>query len=263
MTLAAAPARTPVPVPAPVAVETATADAPPADAADAGRVVAVVALAFGADPAMRALYPDPQQYLTYGPAFVRAFGGRAFDRGTVDYVAGYAGAALWLPPGVHADEDALGALLEESVAPPDRDEVNALFGQFETYHPRRRTGTCPSSASTPRGRGTATARRCSATPWRGATATARRPTWRPPVRAIARCTSGTGSRPSGRFRWGPGRPSGRCCAGPADRLRAGSLPYGPVGRSTHAPPAHARSAGAWATLCTGERLRGRRPEWAI
>ena len=131
MTLAAAPARTPAP--APVAVSTATADSSPADA---GRVVAVVALAFSADTAMRTLYPDPQQYLTYGPAFVRAFGGRALDRGAVDYVADYAGAALWLPPGVHADEDALGALLEESVAPPDRDEVNALFGQLEAFHPQ-------------------------------------------------------------------------------------------------------------------------------
>src|SRR5215216_3461302 len=101
----------PAPAPAPVPIQTATAGSP---GADVDRVVAVVALAFAADPAMRALYPDPLQYLTYGPAFVRAFGGRAFGHGVVDYVADYAGAALWLPPGVHADEAALGKLLEAS-----------------------------------------------------------------------------------------------------------------------------------------------------
>jgi len=85
MSLTAAPAPAAA---APVAVRTATGDVP---TANPDRVVAVVALAFSADAAMRALYPDPQQYWTYGPAFVRAFGGRAFAQGAVDYVDGYAG----------------------------------------------------------------------------------------------------------------------------------------------------------------------------
>ena len=97
--------------------------------------VAVVALAFSADAAMRALYPDPQQDWTYGPAFVRAFGGRAFHQGTIDYLDGYAGAALWLPPGVHADDAALGALLEASVPADALDAVLAGVGQFAGYHP--------------------------------------------------------------------------------------------------------------------------------
>ena len=126
----AAPATTPAA--AAVGVTTATAAAP---TADADRVVAVVALAFAADPAMRALYPDPLQYLTYGPAFIRAFGGSAFAHGVVDYVPGYAGAALWLPPGVRADDAPLGKLLEASVAPDELDAVVAAFGQFEVHHP--------------------------------------------------------------------------------------------------------------------------------
>jgi len=129
MSLTAAPAPAAA---APVAVRTATGDVP---TANPDRVVAVVALAFSADAAMRALYPDPQQYWTYGPAFVRAFGGRAFAQGAVDYVDGYAGAALWLPPGVHADDEALGALLEASVAADELGAVLAGFGQFEAYHP--------------------------------------------------------------------------------------------------------------------------------
>jgi len=124
---------TTAPTPAPAPIQTAPAGSPDADV---DRVVAVVALAFAADPAMRALYPDPWQYLTYGPAFVRAFGGSAFAHGVVDYVPGYAGAALWLPPGVHADEAPLGKLLEASVAPDDLAEVVAAFGQFDAHHPR-------------------------------------------------------------------------------------------------------------------------------
>jgi hypothetical protein len=43
------------------------------------RAVAVQVMAFGADPVMRWLYPEPDEYLTHFPRFVRAFGGRAFE----------------------------------------------------------------------------------------------------------------------------------------------------------------------------------------
>ena len=116
----------------------ATLTAPPvraAAAADAERVVAVLTLAFSADPVARWSYPDPQQYRTFWPEFVRAFGGLAFEHGTAFYTDGYAGAALWLPPGVHADEDALGALLERSIAPQDQAGVYAVLEQMGAYHP--------------------------------------------------------------------------------------------------------------------------------
>jgi ribosomal protein S18 acetylase RimI-like enzyme len=104
-------------------------------AADAERAVAAVALAFSADPAARWMYPEPQQYLSYWPEFVRTFGGKAFARGTASYAEGFAGAALWLPPGEHADDDALVALLQQSVAPRDQDVVFAVFEQMDAYHP--------------------------------------------------------------------------------------------------------------------------------
>lgn len=102
---------------------------------DAERAVAVLVLAFDADPVVRWLYPTPQQYLTFWPDFVRAFGGRAFDHGTAHQAEGYAGAALWLPPGVHSDDDALAALLQRSVAERDQKEVFAVLEQMEGYHP--------------------------------------------------------------------------------------------------------------------------------
>jgi hypothetical protein len=81
------------------------------------QVIATLVLAFMADPAVRRnLYPDSRQYQTHFAPFAKAFGGRAFALGTADYTDGFAGAALWLPPDVHPDDDALVALLRETVA---------------------------------------------------------------------------------------------------------------------------------------------------
>jgi hypothetical protein len=64
-------------------------------ASDAAPAIAVVVLAFSADPAARWTWPEPQQYLRHFPRFVQAFGGNAFTHGSAYYVDGYAGAALW------------------------------------------------------------------------------------------------------------------------------------------------------------------------
>ena len=50
--------------------------------ADVERAVAVIVLAFSADPVARWAYPDPRQYLTLFPPLVRAFGGKVFAEGT-------------------------------------------------------------------------------------------------------------------------------------------------------------------------------------
>jgi ribosomal protein S18 acetylase RimI-like enzyme len=106
-----------------------------AAASDAERAVAVLVLAFSADPATRWAFPEPSQYLTCFPEFVRAFGGRAFEHGTAYCAEDYAGAALWLPPGVRPDEDALGALFQRSVAEQNRREIFAVLEQMASYHP--------------------------------------------------------------------------------------------------------------------------------
>ena len=68
------------------------------------------------------------------PRFVEAFGGAAFAAGTA-YHADYSGAALWLAPGAAPDDEALAALMEETV-PPDRRAVTfAVFEQMGSYHP--------------------------------------------------------------------------------------------------------------------------------
>jgi ribosomal protein S18 acetylase RimI-like enzyme len=104
-------------------------------ASDEASVVDVVVLAFGTDPAARWLYRDPHQYLTHFPSFVRAFGGNAFAHGSAHYVDGYAGAALWLPPDIHPDEDALVGLFQRTVAARDQETMSAIFEQMGRYHP--------------------------------------------------------------------------------------------------------------------------------
>jgi hypothetical protein len=81
---------------------------------DEAAAIAVMVLAFSADPAARWTWPTPQQYLLHFPNFVKAFGGKAFAHGSAYYMDGYAGAALWLPPEVRPDEDALITLLQRT-----------------------------------------------------------------------------------------------------------------------------------------------------
>jgi GNAT superfamily N-acetyltransferase len=104
-------------------------------ASDAAPAIDTVVLAFSADPAARWTWPDPQQYLRHFPSFVRAFGGKAFAHGSAYYVDGHAGAALWLPPDVHPDEDALITLLQGTVAGQVQKDVFAVFEQMGRYHP--------------------------------------------------------------------------------------------------------------------------------
>jgi len=99
------------------------------------QAVAVVCLAFSSDPAARWTYPDPDAYLRYFPRVVRAFGGKAFEHGTGHQVGGFRGAALWLPAGVHPDQEALGAIMQESLAPDRLEEVSSVFERMGGYHP--------------------------------------------------------------------------------------------------------------------------------
>lgn len=95
---------------------------------EAEQAVAVISLAFATDPAARWTFPDALAYLTHFPAMVRAFGGPAFAQGTAYHVDGFAGAALWLPPGVEPDEETLVSIVQQA-APAERQAD--LFGVFE------------------------------------------------------------------------------------------------------------------------------------
>jgi GNAT superfamily N-acetyltransferase len=100
-----------------------------------GPAVATIVLAFAADPVTRWAWPHSRQYLAAMPTFVRAFGGNAFTHGGAHCTPDYIGAALWLPPGVHADVDRLGELMESTASPSARADGPAIFEQMAKYHP--------------------------------------------------------------------------------------------------------------------------------
>lgn len=103
----------------------------------AGRrqIVDVITLAFSSDPVSRWVYPNSQQYLEYFPNFIRLFAGKAFETETAHYLNGFSAAALWLPPGVEPDEDALVALFETTVEKKLHDDLFAFFEQMGKFHP--------------------------------------------------------------------------------------------------------------------------------
>ncbi|WP_368566076.1 GNAT family N-acetyltransferase [Pseudoxanthomonas sp. UTMC 1351] len=103
---------------------------------DEAPAIAVTVLAFSSDPAARWTWPDPQQYLMHFPSFVKTLGGKAFEHGSAYFVDGYAGAALWLPPEVGPDEDALIALLQRTGSASVQKDLLAVFEQMARYHPQ-------------------------------------------------------------------------------------------------------------------------------
>lgn len=114
--------------------------------ANSGRVVAagpadmeplinVMVLAFAGDSMARWMYRDLQRYLAYFGRFIRLFAGKAFSTGTAWCIESNLGGALWLPPGVRPDEDAIAVILDESLPHDVMADVNAAFTEMAAYHP--------------------------------------------------------------------------------------------------------------------------------
>jgi ribosomal protein S18 acetylase RimI-like enzyme len=110
-------------------VETAT----PGDEAAA---IAMLTLAFAADPMTRWSWPEPGTYLEAFPKLARAFGGAAFLKGTAHRIEGGAGVALWLPPGVEPDGEALGSLMQSTLKGPAMMEGAQIMQQMMAFHPQ-------------------------------------------------------------------------------------------------------------------------------
>ena len=107
-----------------------------ATAADTEPALAVLTLAFSADPPCRWAWPDPHQYLEAFPRFARAFGGAAIEHGTANYHEGFSGAALWLSPGVTPDEVSLMSVIQDTVKGSTKDGMFSMFEQMDAFHPR-------------------------------------------------------------------------------------------------------------------------------
>jgi ribosomal protein S18 acetylase RimI-like enzyme len=100
------------------------------------RAFDTLVIAFTADPVERWLYPEAHQYLTHFPAFLSAFGGKAFAQETVWRLGAFSGVALWLPPQVDLDGDAIVAVLTDTVAVEKHEDTLAVLGQMDDAHPK-------------------------------------------------------------------------------------------------------------------------------
>lgn len=103
--------------------------------ADEAAAIDAVVLAFVADPVARLCWPDPHQYLASMPSFTRAFGGGAFLHNGAHCTDDSAGAALWLPPHVRSEEEAMGEVLERTVSAAIRGDLFAVLDEMAKYHP--------------------------------------------------------------------------------------------------------------------------------
>jgi ribosomal protein S18 acetylase RimI-like enzyme len=98
-------------------------------------VVHTIVAAFAADPVVRWFWPEAHQYLESMPAFTVAFAGGGFMDGGAHTTDGYGGAALWLPPGVHPDENAVGAIVDQTVARSLQSDLLTLMDKMAGFHP--------------------------------------------------------------------------------------------------------------------------------
>lgn len=102
---------------------------------DEASAVGVVTMGFSTDPVARWVYPDPSEYLNWFPSFIRAFAGRSFENGSAYRTRDMAGAALWLPPGVHSDDDTVAELSQRTVERSKQADLFAVFEEMGAYHP--------------------------------------------------------------------------------------------------------------------------------
>lgn len=106
-----------------------------AEASEREACIASLVMAFATDPLLRWMLPDPDRYLGFFPQLVGHYCGRAFEHGSAYRSEDFAASAMWLPPGIGPDEEALGAVVQEAVDPALLDEVFNVLEQVGNAHP--------------------------------------------------------------------------------------------------------------------------------
>lgn len=117
--------------------------------------IATVVAAFAADPVERWLWVEEDLYERCFPDFVAAFGGRAFEHESAWELAAAGAVALWLPPGVESDEEAVVGVLSQTVPREKHDDLFSTLEQMAVAHPTHPHWYLPWLAVTPllQGRG--------------------------------------------------------------------------------------------------------------
>ena len=100
-----------------------------AEKSEQDAVLSTLMLAFGVDPCMRYALTEAETFIGAFRRLALALGGGAFEHGSAYVGADGACAALWLPPGVESDGEAIGALVEQLDVPPEKQEVLGQVGE--------------------------------------------------------------------------------------------------------------------------------------
>ena len=99
------------------------------------QAVAAIVAAFLTDPLARFAWPSPHDHLRAMPLAAREFAGGSFEHGTAYVSADFCGTALWLPPGVHPNGEALEGVFRDTANPEHLDNLLAPFEKMEQWHP--------------------------------------------------------------------------------------------------------------------------------
>jgi len=99
------------------------------------QTIASIVAAFLTDPIARFAWPSPHDHLRAMPLATQAFAGGSFAHGAAWVSADFCGAALWLPPGVHPDGEALERVFGESAKPEHLADLVATLEKMVQYHP--------------------------------------------------------------------------------------------------------------------------------
>jgi ribosomal protein S18 acetylase RimI-like enzyme len=106
-----------------------------AEASEKGAVLDTLMLAFAGDPCLRYVLDTPDKLLKGFRPFADGMGGAALEHGTAWLAHDGAAAALWLPPGVSSDREAMlsvvGAHARESKLPT----LGELGDTMAQHHP--------------------------------------------------------------------------------------------------------------------------------
>lgn len=107
-----------------------------AQESERGRAVAALLAGFIADPVARWCWPESDSYLVNMPRFINAYGGKAFGKGCAWVDEEIVGAALWLPPGEHPDEEELGRVVTSTLSEAKQGHIFSALEELGAYHPK-------------------------------------------------------------------------------------------------------------------------------